>query len=275
VRDSLLSEYAVMGFEYGYSVARPEALVLWEAQFGDFVNGAQICVDQFLSSSEAKWSQRCGLVLLLPHGYDGQGPEHSNAHPERFLSLSAGGNWTVANPSTAAQYFHILRRQACSKDKRPLILFTPKSMLRDPRAASPVADFEAGSFRLVIASTPADPAAVKRVIFSSGKISHELADYAREQERDDVVLVRLEQLYPFPRQAVREIAKRYPDAAWVWCQEEPRNLGPWPYLAERTPFLGLSWSYAGRPMSSSPATGSFLRHQSEQERLIKRAFGDV
>ncbi|MBK9384626.1 MAG: multifunctional oxoglutarate decarboxylase/oxoglutarate dehydrogenase thiamine pyrophosphate-binding subunit/dihydrolipoyllysine-residue succinyltransferase subunit [Planctomycetes bacterium] len=275
VRDSLLSEYAVMGFEYGYAVARPEALVLWEAQFGDFANGAQICIDQFLSSSEAKWRQRCGLVLLLPHGYDGQGPEHSNAHPERFLSLCAGGNWTILNPSTAAQYFHALRRQARAKSKRALVVFTPKSLLRDPRAASRVEDLEQGSFQPVIELPVRDPKAVTRVVFASGKVTHELEEHARARERHDVALVRLEQLYPFPRRAVKEIAARYPQAKLVWCQEEPRNLGPWPYLVERSAFLGLRWIYAGRPFSSSPATGSFLRHQSEQERLVRRAFGEL
>jgi 2-oxoglutarate decarboxylase len=275
VRDSLLSEYAVMGFEYGYAVARPEALVLWEAQFGDFANGAQICIDQFLSSSEAKWRQRCGLVLLLPHGYDGQGPEHSNAHPERFLSLSASGNWTIVNPSTAAQYFHALRRQARAKQKRALVVFTPKSLLRDPRAASRVEELEHGAFRPVIELPVEDPSAVTRVVFSSGKVAHELEEHARTSGRRDAALVRLEQLYPFPRRAVKEIAARYPQAKLVWCQEEPRNLGPWPYLVERSAFLGLRWTYAGRAMSASPATGSFLRHQSEQERLLRRAFGEV
>jgi 2-oxoglutarate dehydrogenase E1 component len=270
--DSLLSEEAALGFEYGYALARPRALVLWEAQFGDFANGAQIQIDQFLFAGEAKWKEKSGVVLLLPHGYDGQGPEHSSARIERFLALCSQGNATVASCSTSAQYFHLLRRQGRAETKRPLVIFTPKSLLRDARAASPVADFTAGAFRPVVEDARR-PEAPDRIVLSSGKLFHELAAWRAEHEESRAELVRLEQLYPFPRAALKAIAERTPDAELVWAQEEPRNMGPWPFLLQRFEDLGWTVRYAGRPMSSSPATGSYRRHAAEQEYLVKRALG--
>jgi len=267
--DSLLSEEAALGFEYGYSLARPRALVLWEAQFGDFANGAQIPIDQFLFAGESKWKERSGVVLLLPHGYDGQGPEHSSARIERFLSLCANGNATIANCTTSAQYFHLLRRQGRAATKRPLVVFTPKSLLRDAHSASALADLTAGGFREVLedARRPARP---ERIVFSSGKVCYDLAA-ARESLKSPVELVRLEQLYPFPRAALEALVARAPQAELVWCQEEPKNMGAWPFLLQRFADLGWKVRYAGRPQSPSPATGSYRRHGAEQEYLVKRA----
>jgi 2-oxoglutarate dehydrogenase E1 component len=268
--DSLLSEEAALAFEYGYSLSRPRALVLWEAQFGDFANGGQIAIDQFLSAGEAKWKEKSGVVLLLPHGYDGQGPEHSSARIERFLALCADGNMTVANCSTSAQYFHLVRRQGLTGEKRPLIVFTPKSLLRDPAAASPVDALAAGTFQEVLAD-PARPADTARIVFSSGKVFHELAGFRAQQKIGGVELVRIEQLYPFPKDALEALVAKSPKAELVWCQEEPLNMGPWPFLALRFAHLGWDVRYAGRPASASPATGSYRRHQAEQERVLHRA----
>jgi 2-oxoglutarate dehydrogenase E1 component len=267
--DSLLSEEAALGFEYGYSLARPRALVLWEAQFGDFGNGAQIPIDQFVFAGEAKWKEKSGVVLLLPHGYDGQGPEHSSARIERFLALCADGNAAIANCTTTAQYFHLLRRQGRASVKRPLVVFTPKSLLRDAQSASPVEELARGAFQEVVPD-PVRPARVERVVFCSGKVYYDLAAHRAEQ-KNAVELVRLEQLYPFPRAALEEIVARASGAELVWCQEEPKNMGPWPFLLQRFADLGWSVRYAGRPQSSSPATGSYRRHGAEQEYLVKRA----
>ncbi len=268
--DSLLSEEAALAFEYGYALARPEALVLWEAQFGDFVNGAQVAVDQFLASGESKWKQKSGVILLLPHGYDGQGPEHSSARPERFLALCSGGNMTVANCTTAAQYFHLLRRQGRLADRRPLVVLTPKSGLRDKRAASPVGDLTEGGFREVLVDPPTG--AAKRAILCSGKVYFDLAGHRAEEERNDVALVRLEQLYPFPRKALEEALAGTKEV--VWAQEEPRNMGPWSYVLQRMRDLGRDLRYAGRPESPSPAGGSYQRHTAEQKWLVARAFAE-
>ena len=270
-RDSLLSEEAALAFEYGYSLAWPQAMVLWEAQFGDFANGAQIPIDQFLAPGEAKWGQEVGLTLLLPHGYDGQGPEHSSARIERFLQLCAEGNLQVANCTTAAQYYHLLRRQGKqARGRKPLVVFTPKSLLRDPRAASPVADLAGSGFRPLLGDDAAVPA--RRVVLCSGKVYYDLFD-AREAAglADSVALVRMEQLYPFPRKALLAELERHPDAELVWAQEEPRNMGAWSHLRERFEQLGLTVDYAGRPAAASPATGSYRRHQAEQERLCNMA----
>ncbi|TAH39689.1 MAG: multifunctional oxoglutarate decarboxylase/oxoglutarate dehydrogenase thiamine pyrophosphate-binding subunit/dihydrolipoyllysine-residue succinyltransferase subunit [Planctomycetota bacterium] len=272
VRDSLLSEEAALAFEYGYAVARPAAMVLWEAQFGDFANGAQVPIDQFLASGAAKWRQIGGVTLLLPHGYDGQGPEHSSARIERFLQLCSEGNMTAANCSTSGQYFHLLRRQGRSDPKRPLIIFTPKSLLRDKRAASPVSDLAAGRFLEVVPDAVA-PSAARRVVLCSGKVYHDLADFREKNGHGDVALVRVEQLYPFPRASVRAELGRYPGAEVVWCQEEPMNMGAWSYMLPRFLDVGVAVAYAGRAASASPATGSYKRHQAEQEYLIRRAFG--
>ena len=271
VWDSLLSEEAALAFEYGYSIGRGRALVLWEAQFGDFVNGAQIPIDQFLLSGQAKWQQSAGLVLLLPHGYDGQGPEHSNARPERFLAQCSGGNAVVCNCSTSAQYYHLLRRHGHAAEPRPLVVFTPKSLLRSPAASSSIEEFTRGGFRELIPDESARADGARRVVLCSGKVYHELAARRDEAEVEGVALLRLEQLYPLPWRALAAELERYPEAELVWCQEEPRNMGPWTYVLQRFGDRARSIRYCGRSESSSPATGSYRRHVAEQEWLVNRA----
>jgi 2-oxoglutarate dehydrogenase E1 component len=276
VRDSLLSEEAALSYEYGYAVARPSTLVIWEAQFGDFVNGAQISVDQFLSAGEAKWKQIGGVTLLLPHGFDGQGPEHSSARPERFLGLCTAGNMTVCNCTTSVQYFHLMRRQGAATPKRPLVVLTPKSLLRDKRAASAIEDFGVGRFRELLSdprSDTLDPSKVRRLLFCSGKVYYDLEEERASKGLEEVAIVRLEQLYPFPRRAFAAEIERFSAARAIWVQEEPRNMGAWPYILQAVADLGLSLEYAGRPASSSPATGSYTRHQAEQRYLVARALG--
>jgi 2-oxoglutarate dehydrogenase E1 component len=277
--DSLLSEYAAVGFEYGYSVARPDALVCWEAQFGDFVNGAQTVVDEFISSGEQKWGQQSGVVLLLPHGYEGQGPDHSSARVERFLSLCAQDNMTVAMPSTPASYFHLLRWQALSGRVKPLIVFTPKSMLRLKTATSAATDFATGSFRPVLPDpilagpSASDPAAIRRVVLCSGKIYYDLADRRQARGRSDVALVRLEALYPLPAAEIAAELARYPaDAEVTWVQEEPANMGGWPYMALHLPAVAnRRVSLVSRPASSAPASGSAKAHAAEQAAILDAA----
>jgi multifunctional 2-oxoglutarate metabolism enzyme len=286
VFDSSLSEYAVLGFEFGYSVADPLTLVMWEAQFGDFVNGAQIMVDQFISSAESKWGQPSGLVLLLPHGFEGQGPEHSSARIERFLILCAGNNIQAVNCSTPAQYFHLLRRQMYGgPDRRgvrkPLVVFTPKSLLRHPKAVSSVAELTSGGFREVLADSGAiEPDQVTRVIFCSGKIYYDLLAAREERKANHVALVRVEQLYPFAETEVNDVLMRYPlTAEAVWAQEEPRNMGAWRFIDERFRVLlnpsGRELRYIGRPESASPATGSGKRHQEEQAAIMSEAMEET
>ncbi|GAA2159221.1 multifunctional oxoglutarate decarboxylase/oxoglutarate dehydrogenase thiamine pyrophosphate-binding subunit/dihydrolipoyllysine-residue succinyltransferase subunit [Pedococcus bigeumensis] len=279
VYDSLLSEFAAMGFEYGYSVERPDALVLWEAQFGDFFNGAQTIVDEFISSSEQKWGQRSSVVLLLPHGYEGQGPDHSSARIERFLQMCAEDNMTVAYPSTPASYFHLLRRQAYARPRRPLIVFTPKSMLRLKAASSMPQDFTEGTFRPVLADRASfDNGGVTRVLLASGKVVYDL-EAAREKAEDTTTaIVRVEQLAPLPaREIAAELAK-YPGADVVWVQDEPANQGAWPFVAMNLPQalaeLGETRALrvVSRKASASPATGSSKRHAEQQAELVAAAF---
>ena len=277
VYDSLLSEYGVLGFEYGYSVADPGCLVMWEAQFGDFMNGAQIVIDQFISSAEEKWGQHSGLVLLLPHGYEGQGPEHSSARLERFLTLCAEGNMQVIYPTTPAQYFHALRRQMKNNPRKPLIVTTPKSLLRHPAAVSTVEDLTKGRFEPVLTDTDiAGGAGVKRVILTAGKVYYDLKA-ARQKANANVPIIRLEQFYPFPKPMIVEALKAYGEATEVvWVQEEPRNMGAWPFLHERllevmTPSQTLR--YVGRPVAAAPATGSHHRHEEQQHALVEMALG--
>ncbi len=271
VYDSLLSEFAAVGFEYGYSVERPDALVLWEAQFGDFVNGAQSIIDEFISSSEQKWGQHSSVVLLLPHGYEGQGPDHSSGRVERFLQMCAEDNMTVAMPTTPASYFHLLRRQAYARPRRPLIVFTPKSMLRLKAASSPVEDFTTGTFRPVIGDSRVDPAGVRRVVLCAGKVYYDLLA-AREDE--SVAIVRVEQLAPLPVEEILAELDRYPGADLVWAQQEPANQGPWPHMAlNLVEHLGRRLYRASRPASASPATGSGRRHEEEQRALLAEALG--
>jgi multifunctional 2-oxoglutarate metabolism enzyme len=272
--DSLLSEFAAVGFEYGYSVARPDALVCWEAQFGDFVNGAQTVVDEFISSGEQKWGQRSNLVLLLPHGYEGQGPDHSSARVERFMSLCAQDNMTVAMPSAPASYFHLLRWHVLSGRIKPLVVFTPKSMLRLKAAVSAVADFTGGSFLPVLGDPAvADPARVRRVLMCAGKVYYDLAERRKATQRDDVAIVRVERLYPLPVSEIAAALAAYPNAGeLVWVQEEPVNMGAWPYLAMHLPqLLGRGFSVVGLPESSAPASGSAKSHAADHAALIAAA----
>ncbi len=272
--DSLLSEFAAMGFEYGYSVERPDALVLWEAQFGDFGNGAQTIVDEFISSSEQKWGQRSSVVLLLPHGYEGQGPDHSSARIERYLQMCAENNMTVAQPSNPASYFHLLRRQAYAKPRKPLIVFTPKSMLRLKAAAAPVEAFTSGTFQPVIPDWEHVPSA-DRVLFCSGKIYHDLVAERKKREDTSTAIVRLEQLYPLDVAGILSAIEPYDSAAQlVWVQDEPANQGPWPSIALSLPqdLGGRPLLRISRPASASPATGSAKKHQAEQAALIAQAF---
>ncbi|WP_341777209.1 multifunctional oxoglutarate decarboxylase/oxoglutarate dehydrogenase thiamine pyrophosphate-binding subunit/dihydrolipoyllysine-residue succinyltransferase subunit [Frigoribacterium endophyticum] len=274
IYDSLLSEYAAMAFEYGYSVERADALVMWEAQFGDFSNGAQTVIDEFISSAEQKWGQRSSVVLLLPHGYEGQGPDHSSARMERFLQLCAEDNMTVARPSTPASYFHLLRRQAYARPRRPLVVFTPKAMLRLRGATSGVDAFTSGRFEPVLDCTRvSDPSATKRIVLHSGKIHYDLtAELDKRGVGDDVALVRLEQLYPLPLERIREVLSRYPQAELVWAQEEPENQGAWPFVVlELQKHLDRPIRVASRPASASPAAGSTKASAAQQAELIAAA----
>ncbi|MBM4367297.1 MAG: 2-oxoglutarate dehydrogenase E1 component [Deltaproteobacteria bacterium] len=264
VFNSLLSEAAVLGFEYGYSLDFPEALVIWEAQFGDFANGAQIIFDNFISSGEAKWNRLSGLTLFLPHGYEGQGPEHSSARIERFLQMCAEGNMQCVNATTPAQIFHLLRRQVMRKVRDPLVVFTPKSLLRT--VSSPLDDLARGGFQELIG----DGAGRKRVVLCSGKVYYDLL--AARGSRD-VALVRVEQLYPFPLDALRAELARHPGAEVIWCQEEPKNMGGWPSVAMWCLEAGIMLRYAGRKASAAPATGYMDRHLAEQAQLVEEALG--
>ncbi|GAB16934.1 2-oxoglutarate dehydrogenase E1 component [Gordonia effusa NBRC 100432] len=284
VYDSPLSEYAVLGFEYGYSVGNPAALVLWEGQFGDFVNGAQSIVDEFISSGEAKWGQTSGVVMLLPHGHEGQGPDHTSGRIERFLQLCAEGSMTVALPSTPASYFHLLRRHALDGIERPLVVFTPKSMLRNKAAVSPVEDFTDSKFLSVIddpkyaaAGADADRAKVSRVLLVSGKLYYELAARRDKENRDDIAIVRIEQLYPVPHRRLRKTLEQYSSATdHVWVQEEPANQGPWPYLGlwlpEVLPDILRGLRRISRRAMSAPSSGSSKVHAVEQQEIIDGAF---
>ena len=276
VTDSLLSEEAVLGFEYGYSTTAPACLVIWEAQFGDFVNGAQVVIDQFISSGEAKWGRLCGLTLFLPHGYEGQGPEHSSARLERFLQLCAEHNMQVCVPSTPAQMFHMLRRQMLRSMRKPLIVMTPKSLLRHRLSVSELEDLVAGRFRPVIGETEAlDERKVERVVFCSGKVYFDLAEARRARELENVAIVRIEELYPFPIEDYAAVLARYPNARQVvWCQEEPQNQGAWYQIRHRLQEpLGSKHElfYAGRPGAAAPASGIYALHARQQEALVSAA----
>jgi 2-oxoglutarate dehydrogenase E1 component len=285
VVDSPLAEASVLGFELGYSLANPHALVLWEAQFGDFANGAQVMIDQFIASGEAKWLRMSGLVMLLPHGYEGQGPEHSSARLERYLQLCAEDNLQVANCTTAANYFHILRRQLKRRIRKPLILMTPKSLLRDPRVTSQLADMGPNThFVKVLPEMSTDlvaDAKIRRVILCTGKVYYDLIERRQAQNLKDIAIIRLEQLYPFPATYLKAELQRYPQAEFIWAQEEPQNMGAWTFIDRRLEGilkeLGLKNNrplYRGRPEAAATATGSYQRHEQEQERLIHDALND-
>ena len=270
IYNSLLSEYAVLGFEYGYAMANPHSLTLWEGQFGDFANGAQTMIDQFISSGESKWQKMNGLVMLLPHGYEGQGPEHSNARPERFLQLSAEYNMVVANITEPSNFFHLLRRQQAWEFRKPCVVMSPKSLLRHPKVVSPIAEFTSGRFREVLPDSSVDPKKVKRVVLCTGKVYFDLEE-AREKEKiANVALVRLEQLHPLPKTQLLEVLKSYKGAEVVWVQEEPENMGYWNYLL-RLLYQELPMRVIARKPSASPATGYNKVHVEEQKTLVAQA----
>jgi 2-oxoglutarate dehydrogenase E1 component len=270
--DSLLSEAAVLGFEFGYSLDAPGTLVIWEAQFGDFGNGAQVIIDQFISCSESKWQRDSGLVMLLPHGYEGQGPEHSSARPERYLQLCAEDNMQVSNATTPAQYFHLLRRQMKRNFRKPLVVLTPKSLLRHPVAFSPVEDLTKGHFHEVLDDSSADPGRVRRVLLCSGKVYYDLLERRKQEEAGTVAILRVEQFYPFPMEPLRRAMARYRKVKeWVWVQEESMNMGGWTFMEPRLRALGYDVKYVGRDASASPATGSRKIHVREQKELVEAA----
>jgi 2-oxoglutarate dehydrogenase E1 component len=279
IANSALSENAVLGFEYGYSLRQTSGLTIWEGQFGDFANGAQVVIDQFIASAEAKWAQRSNLVLLLPHGYEGQGPEHSSARPERFLQLCAENNLRVCMPSTPAQIFHLLRHQAKQTELKPLIVMTPKSLLRNPAAVSPLSDLLRGAWQPVIrneerGSEERGWGKVKKVVLCSGKIYYDLLAKREADKRTDVALLRLEQFYPFPAEALAKALASFKTKEVLWVQEEPRNMGGWAHVRE---YWQSDWGYlhyAGRPASASPAVGTTSRHQAEQAEILAQVFGD-
>ena len=279
VYDSPLSEFSVLGFDYGYSLAQPNILVMWEAQFGDFVNGAQVIIDQFIAAAESKWERFSGLTLLLPHGYEGQGPEHSSAHLERFLQLCAEENMQVVNPTTPAQYFHLLRKQMKQSFRKPLIVMTPKSLLRHSRCVSSRDEFSDGRFRMVIDDTlPGEN--IVRLLLCSGKIYYDLLEYREKHNIDNVAIVRIEQLYPFPKDSIKAILSKYTvESSVIWCQEESKNRGAWQFI--HTLLDELLWSSGrtcrcfSRAATPSPAIGSYQQHVAEKEEIIKSAFGDI
>jgi 2-oxoglutarate dehydrogenase E1 component len=270
IYNSLLSEFGVLGFEYGYSIANPNALVLWEAQFGDFSNTAQPMIDQFISCSETKWRQMSSVVMLLPHGYEGQGPEHSSARMERFLQMSAEMNWIIADITTAANFFHALRRQLAWSFRKPMIVFTPKANLRLPASYSRMEEFTTGGFKEIIDDTFAEKDQVTKVLFCSGKIYFDLAERQQKDDRKDVAVVRMEQLYPLPTKQLDELYKKYNKATWFWVQEEPMNMGAAAFLQMN--LKGINYGIIGRQPSASTATGFSKIHAQEQAEIVETAF---
>jgi 2-oxoglutarate dehydrogenase E1 component len=271
IYNSLLSEFGVMGFEFGYAMANPNALTIWEAQFGDFANGAQVMIDQFVSCSETKWQRMNGLVLLLPHGYEGQGPEHSNARPERYLQLCAEYNMVVSNITTPANFFHALRRQLTWEFRKPLVVMSPKSLLRHPKAVSDLSEFTSGRFQEVIADDTVKPASARKVVLCSGKVYYDLIEKREKDKIKDVAIIRLEQLHPFPKKQINDLLAKYTKAEdFVWLQEEPENMGYWNYIQRIYP--ERSFKLISRKASASPATGFAKVHAEEQELIIEKAF---
>jgi 2-oxoglutarate dehydrogenase E1 component len=276
VHDSVLSEVSVLAFEYGYTTAEPSGLTIWEAQFGDFANCAQVVFDQFISSGEQKWGRLCGLTMLLPHGYEGQGPEHSSARLERFLQLCADHNMQVCVPSTPAQVFNMLRRQVVRPMRRPLVVMSPKSLLRHPLAVSSLEELATGEFKNVIGEIDElNPADVERVVFCSGKVYYELLEQRRKNNQNNIAIIRVEQLYPFPEKELQEAIKDYQHVKqWVWCQEEPQNQGAW-YCSQHNFRAALPANnyllYAGRSASAAPAVGYMAVHMKEQQALVTQA----
>ncbi|MBK6266753.1 2-oxoglutarate dehydrogenase E1 component [Marivirga sp. S37H4] len=271
IYNSLLSEFGVLGFEYGYAMATPSALVIWEAQFGDFANGAQVMIDQFITSAESKWQRMNGLVMLLPHGYEGQGPEHSNARPERFLQLAAEENLIVTNITTPANLFHMFRRQVAWEFRKPLVQFSPKSLLRHPKVISPVKDFTEGGFKEIYTDPYVDNKKVKRVVLCAGKVYYDLLEKQQADKRKDVAIIRIEQLHPFPMKQVDEALAKFNDPEIIWVQEEPSNMGYWTYILRTVTERGAI-RLISRKSSASPATGYAKVHKTEQEALVNKAF---
>ena len=271
IYNSLLSEYGVLGFEYGYAMATPSALVIWEAQFGDFANGAQVMVDQFLSSAESKWQRQNGMVMLLPHGYEGQGPEHSSCRPERFLQLAAEYNMVIVNLTTSANLFHMLRRQVKWEFRKPAVLFSPKSLLRHPGVTCSLSEFTGGKFREVIDDPNAGGEKISRLVLCSGKLFYELQEVQQKKKLKNVAIVRIEQLFPFPEKQINDILKKYKGAEIIWAQEEPLNMGCWSYMLRVLPDVKMK--LVSRKASASPATGYNKVHKIEQEKIINTALG--
>jgi 2-oxoglutarate dehydrogenase E1 component len=275
IYNSLLSEAAVLGFDYGYSLDYPNMLCLWEAQFGDFSNGAQTIIDQFIVSAESKWQRPSGIVLLLPHGYEGQGPEHSSGRLERFLQACAENNIQVCNVTTAAQYFHVLRRQMKRDFVKPLVIMTPKSLLRAEFASSPAEEFCKGRFEEILGAPEVGAASkMKRVVLCSGKVYYDLLNYRTEKKIDNAAIIRVEQLYPLHERKLKSMVNAFPKATEiVWCQEEPQNMGAWTFIEPQLRKLfEREIAYAGRDASASPAVGSLVLHKREQACLVKDAF---
>ncbi len=280
IYNSPLSEYAPVAFEYGYSIAAPDALVVWEAQFGDFINGAQIVVDQFIVSGRSKWGQTSRLTLLLPHGYEGNGPEHSSARLERFLQLAAQENIRIANATTAAQYFHLLRRQALDATARALVVMTPKGLLRLRQATSTLEDLSEGSFQPVLGDASVDPEAVRRLVLTSGKVYYDIVGHEARDSVPGVAVARVELLYPFPLEQVRELVRSYPNLEEIfWAQEEPQNMGAWRSIRHRLEEAATDAppvervGFIGRPWRASPSEGYPTLHQREQDRIVREALG--
>jgi 2-oxoglutarate dehydrogenase E1 component len=280
VIDSILSEEAVLAYEYGYASNDPNTLVVWEAQFGDFANGAQVVIDQFIASGEVKWGRVNGITLMLPHGYEGQGPEHSSARLERFMQLAADANMQIVQPTTASQIFHVLRRQMVRNLRKPLIIFTPKSLLRNKDATSPLSEFIKGGFQTVIPENKELKAdKVKRLVACSGKVYYDLVKKREEKGIEDVAIIRVEQLYPFPHKAFAAELKKYPNATdIVWCQDEPQNQGAWFFIQHNiheNMADGQRLGYSGRAASASPAVGYSHLHLEQQKSLVEGAFGKL
>jgi 2-oxoglutarate dehydrogenase E1 component len=276
IHNSPLSEYACVGFEYGYSAAAPEALVLWEAQFGDFVNGAQIIIDQFISAGLSKWGETSRLTLLLPHGYEGNGPEHSSARLERFLQLAAQENLRIANCTTSGQYFHLLRRQALDATARPLVVMTPKGLLRLKQASATLGDLTYGEFRPVLDDPHVDRGEVTRLVLCQGKVYYDIVGHEQRSEHPEVAVARLEQLYPFPSEQAAQVVRSYPNLREVvWAQEEPQNMGAWRAMRHRLEEAKpthVPLAYVGRPWRASPSEGYPTSHLREQDRIVRAAF---
>jgi 2-oxoglutarate dehydrogenase E1 component len=271
VYNSLLSEYAVLGFEYGYAMATPDGLTIWEAQFGDFANVAQVIIDQYISSAAEKWGIMNGLVLFLPHGYEGQGPEHSSARMERFLSLASGNNMQITVPTTPANLFHLLRRQVKWNLRLPLVIFTPKSLLRHPLVMSTLDELAHGTFREVMDDNLADPRQVKRVVFTNGRLYFDLLKRRNEEKVNCVAIVRIEQLYPIPEKQIAEIMRKYDKAqTFCWAQDEPENQGAWPFYQRKLGHLG--WKAVTRPESASPAVGLMEQHKKRLQKILDTVF---